>query len=254
MFLTGQSGIGKSYSLYGKRKSQVIIQLLFKDLFDYLKNVPEAKVFMQCVDFLDTTNDLTSIDIDNSLSKAKKIHEHIMSNNLSNSIVNPRGSNFSYVMITDYHDACSTLKSAIKNRAVMKMPLNNESSRAHLFIRIDIYLRSTHPPTSLDIFDIAGNEHFDSSPRAQETALINKNNNDFHLMLMKASENNVSRFPKSLFNDFVTPYFQKNSVWKCLIIAHLEINNVNEGSTKFIIQNVYSLIKTRDRTIRRQSL
>lgn len=152
LILTGQSGTGKSHSLFGNKSIHGIVHQLSKDIFLHKKNMNEintpSRIFVQCVEFLTDVNDLLgelfesrNARIDKKFKRIKNFvhHRHISMQNESCS--NPHNNRFAYLEIDNIDDLLDTLKKANKLRKISATKQNKTSSRLHLLIRIDILIK-----------------------------------------------------------------------------------------------------------------
>lgn len=116
------------------------------------------------------------------------------------------------------------LKEAIKGRPVAAAAVNATSSRTHLLITI-ILVHSGNTST-LEIFDLCGNEPFKTGlDTSEDTVAINQDNYSLWLYLAQRIAGNTYVFPKGIFREHMLRTQSKNN--KTLVLAHINLEQTN---------------------------
>ncbi|CAH6720093.1 kinesin-like protein Cin8p [[Candida] jaroonii] len=180
----GQTGTGKTYTMYGKEDDEIndsgfihknsgIIPRIISDLFE---KINDNEDFMIKCSFIELYNENLKDLLDDD-EKSLKIFEN--KNNSSQSITI---SNLKEVCINDLTSGFNVLKSGLNKRKVASTKLNNFSSRSHTIFTIHLFKKTKDHEffrySKINLVDLAGSENINKSgsinQRAKEAGSINQ--------------------------------------------------------------------------------
>lgn len=267
LVLTGQTGTGKSHSLFGTRTTAGILQQLAKEIFlqkiSMQSNNIESRIFIQCIEFLTEATDILGQLFTNRakhiMKKSLKVNsnfQHRLTTHQDEIDFDPHSNNYTYIEIKSYEDMLSILKEANKLRTISATKQNKSSSRRHLLIRIDLLKNKTL--TTIDLFDIAGTEQYAyGEASASHTININLHNSELLHLVTHKIDQKPNRLKNSTFVNMLKKHFIKGATSKALIIVHINLDKSNVRNTNHFITSVADLIKYKkeiSKQIRRNSL
>lgn len=162
----GQTGTGKTYTMYGHESNDGLVPLILHDLFDqlldeYLVKCSFIEIYKEkLVDLLNDEGLKLSILSTNSKIKINNLKQ---------------------VNLTNVNQSLKLLKNCLSKRQMAATNLNDNSSRSHTIFTIYLYKKInptqfTH--AKFNLVDLAGSENINKSgakfERAKEAGLINK--------------------------------------------------------------------------------
>lgn len=220
----GQTGTGKTYTMYGHESNDGLVPLILHDLFDQLLD----EFLVKC-SFIEIYKEkLVDLLNDEGLKLS------ILSSNSKIKI-----NNLKQVNLTNVHQSLKLLKNCLNKRQVAATNLNDNSSRSHTIFTIYLYKKVnptqfTH--AKFNLVDLAGSENINKSgakfERAKEAGLINKSLLTLGKIINLLSENKDLNFIP--YRDSKLTHFLQDSLGgktKTCLIATISPAKVNLAET-----------------------
>jgi len=218
----GQTGSGKTYTMTGSGNDyfeEGIIQRCLRYIYDILNKESYIKVSIAEI-YNEKVNDL--IDLSNKNLTIKK--------SIANSVDIDKLSEYK---VNDYNEIIELIKKSSENRKTTSTILNNQSSRSHYLIIINIKQENTL--SKLVFVDLAGSERIGKSGisdiNIDETKNINKSLSNLGLVINCLTNKDCSYVPyrDSKLTRILSDSIGGNS--KTSIILTCSMNSINEMET-----------------------